>query len=188
VEGFQGAAFGISDGVICILGMIVGSAVATWDRRIVIIAGLTGGLADALGNSIGFYLSELSERGAQMHDRNHGGNFDVHSMREVLMSGIWSFGATALVVSLFLIPFLFLDVSTSLWIDFIQAIVLMGILGAYVGKLSDESSSCTAVKYAILAIIGAGFSYFVGEVLRTWLVSISPLGLLIVVISKVLFA
>ena len=115
IEGFQGAAFGLSDGVICILGMIVGASVATWDLKVRIIAGLTGGLADALGNSIGFYLSELSERGAQIRDRNHGGNFEVHSKHEVLMSGILSFIGTVFVLALFLAPFLFLSIVHSLW-------------------------------------------------------------------------
>jgi len=171
VEGFQGAAFGLSDGVICILGMVVGASVATWDRRIVIIAGFTGGLADALGNSIGFYLSELSERGTQIHDRSHGGNSSVHSMREILMSGVLSFGGTVLVLFLVLTPFLFLNISDSLWVAFTEAVILMAILGVYVGKLSNESAIRNAIKYVVLAFIGAGFSYFVGEILHIWLLS-----------------
>jgi len=171
VEGFQGAAFGLSDGVICILGMIVGACVATWDQRIVIIAGFTGGLADAMGNSIGFYLSELSERGTQIHDRTHGGNSSVHSMREVLMSGVLSFGATVFVPVLLLLPFLFLSILDSLLVAFAEAIMLMATLGTYVGRLSNENVIRTAIKYVVLAFIGAGFSYFVGEILHIWLLS-----------------
>ena len=171
VEGFQGAAFGLSDGVICILGMVVGASVATWDRKIVIIAGLTGGLADALGNSIEFYLSELSERGSQIHDRSHGGNSSVHSMREILMSGVLSFGATVCVLFLMLTPFLFLSISDSIRVAFTEAVILMAILGVYVGKLSGENAFRTAIKYVVLAFVGAGFSYFVGEMLRVWLLS-----------------
>jgi len=174
IEGFQGVAFGLSDGVICILGMIIGAGVATWDVKVVIIAGLTGGLSDALGNSIGFYLSELSERGAQIHDRSHGGNASVHSMREVLMSGILSFVATTLVLVLLLVPFSYLSIWGSLWMAFVETIVVMLILGVYVGKLSGENPIRTAVKYAALAIIGAVFSYSIGEVVHIWLLSVYP--------------
>jgi predicted membrane protein (TIGR00267 family) len=173
IEGFQGAAFGLSDGVICISGMIIGACVATWDSKVVMIAALTGGLADALGNAIGFYLSELTERGVQIHDRSHGGNSSIHSKHEVLVSGILSFSATFFVLALFLSPFLFLGMGTSLWVIFTEAIIVMLILGVYVGKLSGESPTRTAVKYALLAVTGAGFSYLVGEMLQIYLLSLS---------------
>ena len=173
IEGFQGAAFGLSDGVICISGMIIGACVATWDFKVVMIAGLTGGLADALGNWIGFYLSELTERGTQIHDRSHGKNSSIHSMHEVLVSGVLSFLATIFVLALFLAPFLFLSMAISLGVIFAEAIIVMLILGVYVGKLSGESPTRTAMKYALLAVTGAAFSYFVGEVLQLWLLSLA---------------
>lgn len=171
IQGFQGAAFGLSDGVICILGMLVGAGVATQGLRIVLISGVTGGLADALGNSIGFYLSELSERASQLHDRDHGGNFSVHSMHEVLMSGLFSFSATVFVLIIFLTPFLFLGIFVSIWICFAEAVALMLLLGVYVGKMSNESPTRTAIKYVTLAVVGFFFSYFVGHALQRFLLS-----------------
>jgi len=171
IEGFQGAAFGLADGVICILGMIVGSAIATGDLKIILIATITGGLADALGNSIGFYLSELSERGGQIHAHEHGANNTVHSMSEVLVSGVFSFLATILVLVLLMIPFAFLSIGNALVAAFVEGMATLILLGVYVGKLSNENPMRTAIKYALLGVAGAVFSYFVGDLLRVWLLS-----------------
>jgi len=171
IEGFQGAAFGLADGVVCILGMIVGSAVATGDLKIILVATITGGLADALGNAIGFYLSELSERGEQIHAIEHGENNSVHSMTEVLTSGIFSFAATVLVLVLLLIPFAFLTTVNAVVTASFEGIVILFLLGIYVGRLSNESPTRTAIKYVLLGIAGAAFSYVVGDLLRVWLLS-----------------
>ena len=56
----EGAAFGLADGIICCLGLIIGVAEATINfpalerRSIILASGILGGLANAFGNSIGF--------------------------------------------------------------------------------------------------------------------------------------
>lgn len=173
IEGFQGAAFGLTDGVICITGLIIGVAVATSNLNVILIAAITGGLADALGNAIGFYLSEYTERGSQIHARDeHGIRTEVHSLREVFLSGALSFLATVFVLSVLLVPFFFLDINRSIICSFVTAIVILFSLGTYVGKLSGESSTHTGIVYVVLGIFGATISYFVGYVLQIWLASL----------------
>ncbi len=170
IEGFQGAAFGLTDGVICITGLIIGVAVATSNLNMILIAAITGGLADALGNSIGFYLSERTERGAQIHARDeHGITTEVHSLREVFLSGALSFLATVFVLFILLVPFFFLDINRSIIGSFVIATVILFSLGTYVGKLSNEPPTRTGIEYVVLGICGAAISYFVGYVLQIWL-------------------
>jgi predicted membrane protein (TIGR00267 family) len=172
IEGFQGAAFGLADGVICILGMIVGVAAATNDLRFIIIAAVTGGIADALGNSFGFYLSEMTERGAQINQIIQGKNTSAHSMREVLVSGILSFVATAFVVVILLVPFFFTTVPVAVFVASAEAILVLFLLGYYVGRLSRESPIKMAVRYVFVGAIGAILSYFIGEILRDWVLAL----------------
>lgn len=61
--GLEGASFGLADGIICFLGIILGVAEATKDVKLVIISGIVGGIADAFGNSFGFFISQRTERG-----------------------------------------------------------------------------------------------------------------------------
>ena len=90
----------MTDGVICFLDIIVGTARATADPRLVIVLGIVGGIADALGNSIGFFVSQATERAVQMREAEEGNGTRVHSKREVWLSGIFSFLATIFVLAL----------------------------------------------------------------------------------------
>ena len=166
IEGFQGAAFGLADGVICMLGMIVGVAVATHDVRFSLVAGITGGLADALGNSFGFYLSELTERGAQIYDKSQGKEVSAHSMREVLVSGVLSFAATVFALVILLVPFLLTDMWMALASCFVEGVVVLFLLGFYVGRLSDENPIRMGTRYVALGVIGTVLSFVVGDVLE----------------------
>lgn len=172
IEGFQGAAFGLADGVICILGMIVGVAVATNDVKFILVAGITGGLADALGNSFGFYLSELTERGAQIYQKSQGKEVSAHSMREVLASGILSFAATVFALVILLTPFLLTDMWTALVSCCVEGTVVLFLLGFYVGRLSGENPARMGTRYVALGVIGAVLSFVIGDVLKVLILSL----------------
>jgi VIT1/CCC1 family predicted Fe2+/Mn2+ transporter len=58
----EGIAFGLADGLIMCLGLIIGVAEVTFETRLVIITGIIGGFANAFGNSIGFFMSQSAER------------------------------------------------------------------------------------------------------------------------------
>lgn len=173
IEGFQGAAFGMADGIICTLGTIVAVTVAEPTRSAILVAAIASGIANALANSIGFYMSELSERGIQIHHTKRGKATTIHTLKEVVMSGVLSFIATMFVLVALLFPFwLFADIQVAIMFSFVIANLLLFALGAYVAKLSDENMLFSGVKYVILGCAGAGISYFVGDYLRIWLAKI----------------
>lgn len=162
----EGFAFGLTDGIICFLGLIIGVARATSDPILVIIAGLIGGIADAFGNSIGFYVSQATERSVQIHEtKEHRKKTRIHSKREILMSGIFTFLATIIVLILLLSPFIFLGIAFAMILAVLSGTILSFALGSYVGKLSGESPYKTGFKYACLTIAGALISYTIGELL-----------------------
>lgn len=84
---------------------IVGVAVATYDSALVPITGNVGGVADALGNSIGFFVSQATERAVQIRASENGENTHIHSKQEVYMSGVFSFLSTLAALILVLFPF-----------------------------------------------------------------------------------
>lgn len=165
--GMEGIAFGMTDGIICFLGIMIGVAEATQDTRMVIIAGIVGGIADALGNSIGFFISQSTERGVQIHSKEeHGEDVRVHSEREVEMSGLFSFVATMAALIVLLLPFVFLSLQMAIVITFLIGTVAMFILGRYVGKISGKNQLKTGLQYAALGIAGGVISFLIGDVLR----------------------
>lgn len=165
----ESIAFGLTDGVICFLGIIVGVARATADPILVIIAGIVGGVADALGNSIGFFVSQATERAVQIRGSEDGNQMRIHSKLEVRLSGIFSFLATILTLILLLSPFMFLSVWHATAFSFIIGTIMSLVLGAYIGKLSNEKLYRSAIKYALITLAGAVISYMIGELLSIYL-------------------
>lgn len=167
----EGFAFGLADGIICFIGLIIGVYEATSDPILVIISGVIAGLADAFGNSIGFFVSQSTERGVQIHETvEHGAKVRVHSKKEVWMSGVYSFLATILALTVLLSPFLFFRIDAAVVLTFSLGIVLSLILGGYVGRLSGENPYKTGLKYVMLALIGAASAYLVGDFLKHLLI------------------
>ena len=165
----ESVAFGITDGIICFLSLIVGVARAASNPILVITATIVGGIGDALGNSIGFFVSQATERAVQIYETQQGANMRVHSKREVWMSGVFSFLATGVTLALLLAPFAFLPLWPATTFSFLIGTISAFILGTYIGKLNNENPYKSGIKYACITIAGALISYFVGEALNFYL-------------------
>lgn len=169
----EGVAFGLADGIICCLGLVIGVAEATVNlpllerRSLILASGILGGLANAFGNSIGFFLSQETERSVQIHEEELGMKTRVHTKREVLMSGILSFLSTLLALLVLITPFIFLNIEISIVLTFILGIILSSSMGSYVGKMSKQNPLKTGLKYAVLAVVGASVSHAIGDLLST---------------------
>jgi predicted membrane protein (TIGR00267 family) len=162
----EGIAFGLADGLIMSLGLIIGVAEATTDPRLVIIAGIIGGFANAFGNSIGFYMSQSAERGLQLHETTeHGIATKVHSKKEVYLNSVLAFVCSAVVSAFLLSPFILLNMTTAVIFAFALGISVAFFLGFYIGKLSQENRWISGLKYAIIALLGAIISHLVADLL-----------------------
>lgn len=128
----------------------------------VVISGIIGGIADALGNSIGFFISQSTERGVQIHQtEEYGKKVRVHTRREVWMSGALSFRATLVALIILIVPFAFFSLLPAIVSTFLIGTVALFILGRYVGKIGGESPLKTGLRYAALGMAGAMVSYLV---------------------------
>lgn len=162
----EGIAFGLADGLIMSLGLIIGVAEATTDPRLVVIAGVIGGFANAFGNSIGFYMSQSAERGLQMQETTEHGNYvNVHSKREIYVNSALAFLCSITVSVALLSPFIFLNIATAVIIAFILGVLIAFTLGSYVGKISEENRWLCGLKYAVIALLGAIISHLVADLL-----------------------
>jgi len=165
----ESVAFGLTDGIICFLGIIVGVATATADSRLVLIAGIVGGVADALGNSIGFFVSQATERTVQLREAKPGDESHVHSKTEVYMSGVFSFLATLVALVFLLSPFAFAEVWQATTVSFVVGTVLAFMLGFYIGKIGEANPFKSGLKYACITMFGALVAYGIGEVLHIYI-------------------
>ncbi len=162
VEGFQGVAFGTMDGLITILGVVIGIATATDSTAIVIISGLVVGVANSFGNCFGFYASELAERAEHIQENQH-----VSSMAETRRSTVLSFVTSLASMSVLVVPFALLtNLSYAMIVSLTIALAMLFGLGVLVGKLSREGPWRFGIRYVLLGLIGAALSFAVGSMLR----------------------
>lgn len=160
----EGIAFGLADGLIMCLGLIIGVAEATSQTRLVMITGIIGGFANAFGNSIGFFMSQSAERALQIHEtKDHGATTRIHSQKEVFINSVFAFVSTIAATLVLLSPFVFLLMNQATILTFIIGTTTAFILGSYIGRTSHESPYKTGLKYALLAILGAVVAHYIAE-------------------------
>jgi predicted membrane protein (TIGR00267 family) len=163
----EGIAFGLADGLIMCLGLVIGVAEATSQTHLVIVTGIIGGFANAFGNSIGFFMSQSAERALQIREtREHGITTRIHSKRELWTNSLFSFLTTISATLLLLLPFSFLVVDQAVGFTFVIGTMMAFILGSYVGKTSGESRCRNGAKYALLAVLGAIISHYIADLIN----------------------
>lgn len=161
----EGGSFGFVDGVICSFGLIAGLTAATQNSTIILISGFLAGLSDSFGNSIGFFMSQKSEKTVQTI-RNKRNKEHIHSEEEVFMSGLSSFLSTIITYALMLFPFLFLEINSALVLSLVMAIVLVFSLGAYNAVLLKKDAIKEGLFYVSITLVTAIISYAVGYYLN----------------------
>ena len=165
IEGFQGVAFGTVDGMITILGVVIGIATATQNSSAVIVAGLVAGLANAFGNSFGFYASELAERAEHIQE-NQRVNSTIETNRSTLLAFLHSVGSTIVIVA----PFIFFGLRDAMGCSLIIGLVLLFALGAVVGRFSHSSPWKFGIRYVLLGLAGTALSFIVGTVVGKFII------------------
>lgn len=164
---FEGFAFGLGDGIICMLGIIIGVAAATANPSAVILAGIVGGVANSFANSAGFYISQSMERGIQTHYKNEKRNAEhVHTPKEIILSSVFSFFATIASLTILIAPFLLTDLWTAMALSFSIGIIILFLLGIYVARLMKASPLKVGVEFVIVGAIGAVASYSIGTIIQ----------------------
>ena len=163
----EGIAFGLADGLIMCLGLIIGVAEVTSDTRLVIITGVIGGFANAFGNSIGFFMSQSAERALQIHAMtDHGSITRIHSKKEILANTLFAFTSTITAVLILLSPFIVLPINQATILTFVIGTIMAFILGSYIGKISHEKPYKEGLKYALLAVLGAIIAHFIADCIQ----------------------
>lgn len=148
--GRQGAVFGFMEGIVMLMGVLIGLA-TTGERRIAIIGVLVAGVADAFANTAGIYASEEAEA--------------IHSKKEVLLSSAWCLFATVMATVAIVIPMILLDVTTAIYVSFGIAIITLIFIGLYVSTKTKENLFKAIGKYVIIGILTAVATHYGGQLI-----------------------
>ncbi|MCK4415560.1 MAG: hypothetical protein KAU84_00255 [Thermoplasmatales archaeon] len=143
-----GFSFGLTSGIITTLGLIVGLHSGTHSRIVIIGGIITIAIADAFSDSIGIHISEESE--------------GKHSTREIWESTISTLLSKFTFSISFIIPILFLSLSTAIIISLIWGFSLIGIFSYYTAKLRKSKPWKSILEHLAIALLVIVITHYVG--------------------------
>ena len=143
-----GFSFGLTSGIITTLGLIVGLHSGTHSRIVIIGGIITIAIADAFSDSIGIHICEESE--------------GKHNTREIWESTISTLLSKFTFSISFLLPILFLSLSTAIIISLIWGFSLIGIFSYYTAKLRKSKPWKSILEHLSIALLVIVITHYVG--------------------------
>ncbi|MDK2825867.1 TIGR00267 family protein [Methanolobus vulcani] len=150
---------GSIDGILAILGVVIGTSHVADDPAIVINAALGGAVALALTNGVGSYLAESAVEFGKLAELEKPllRSLNRTKIEEETKKKIWSdsifHGGSSFCGSLVpILPFLLLE-EHALEVAVVLSIAILSILGVYSGKLAKQSMIKHSVRMVGLGIM-----------------------------------
>lgn len=158
---------GTIDGVVAILGVVIGAFSAAINTETIIGAGIGGGIALGISNGIGGLMAEKTVEKRKMLQiekslfRSLEGTHISDEVRKKLIADTLTHGGCSFLGSLIpVFPFIFLSQNLALLTSIILSITTLFVLGIYIGKITKEHILLAGIKMAVIGALVAIFVYF----------------------------
>ena len=148
--GRQGAVFGFMEGVVMLMGVLIGLA-TTGDRRIAVLGVLAAGVADAFANSAGFHVSEEAE--------------GIHTAKEVRLSTLWCLLGTIASTIAIIIPLILLPLNVAIYFALAIAIITLMLIALYVSKYHRIKRWRLIIEYVLIGVVAAIAAHYIGKLI-----------------------
>ncbi len=176
---FKDFILGGQDGLVNVLGLVLGVASATLNSHIVIISGIVATVAESVSMMAVAYTSSRAAKdyyGSMINeDRKHFNKLMLKEHRVLLkefnnpIKGAFVVGFSTLVGSLIpLIPFFLFTIKISIVVSIIISALALFIVGAVKAKLSLGNWKRSGIELMIIGIIAAFAGYGIGLLLKAY--------------------
>ncbi|MEM2175522.1 MAG: hypothetical protein QXI58_07900, partial [Candidatus Micrarchaeia archaeon] len=136
-------AFGIMDGIVTLVGVLLALFVANADRKIVMITTLAAAIADSTANAAGFHVAEEV------------GKKNTHS--RAVRASLFSFIATFVTMMIPLIPILFFELYYSIPLAILIGLLILFLLG------SITKNWKVGIEYFLIGAVAGSICYLVSH-------------------------
>ncbi|HTY90666.1 MAG TPA: VIT1/CCC1 transporter family protein [Methanocella sp.] len=151
---------GSIDGILAVLGIIIGLSSATLDPGVILKAALGGGIALCLTNGIGSYLAETAVEYGRLSDVEQALLQDLRhtkieklTKRNILIDSFLS-GSSSFFGSLIpILPFVFASDGIAIYLSVALALASLVVLGLFSGRISRQSYITSIVRMVALGVI-----------------------------------
>jgi predicted membrane protein (TIGR00267 family) len=216
-SGLSDFILGAQDGLVNVLGVVLGIAAATNDARVVLVAGLATTFAESISMGAVAFTTTLadadlyqSEREREYRHINEAPNLEIKEIRDIYeskgfngdlldrivetitankdvwvavmmaeehrlapvdrntaMKAAWVVGLSAIIGSLVpILPFVFLPVSTSMWLSVVVTALVLFAIGFYKARVTVGRPSRSGLEMMLIGTISAMAGYLVGVLLK----------------------
>ena len=145
----QGFSFGLTSGIITTLGLMVGLHSGTKSPLVVIGGILTIAIADSFSDALGIHVSEEAEQ--------------KHSPREIWESTISTFITKLVFASTFIIPILFLPLSTAIVASVIWGLSLLAVFSFHMAKEQKAKPWKVIGEHLLIAMVVITITHYLGH-------------------------
>ena len=152
----KGFGFGLTSGIITTLGLIVGLNAGTHSKSVVLGGILIIAIADALSDSLGIHISEESNRKSKQ--------------KQVWESTISTFISKFFFALTFVIPILFLPLTTAIIVSVIWGLFLITLFSLYIAKLRKMKPSKIILEHVTITIVVIALTHYVGNIITRILI------------------
>lgn len=151
--------FGIEDGLISIMGLVVGVAAATQSTSAILISAAAGTVAAAISMSAGDYLSTKSEKEVLMSQRKNVQGKHLHPLMSALVIGGSFLAMSAIPIG----PYLLFTPSLATPISIGATFATLFAVGALKCMITKRNWLVSGLEMVIVAGLAAGAGYLIGN-------------------------
>ncbi len=148
----KGFSFGVTSGIITTLGLIVGLHSGTHSRLAIIGGILTIAVADAFSDALGMHISEESE--------------NEHTEKSIWESTFSTFLAKFILALTFLVPILFFELQTAIFVSVVWGLLLLCILSLQIATNQKKKPLGVIMEHLIIALIVVVVTHYLGDWIR----------------------
>lgn len=145
----QGIVLGTMDGVVNVLGVMAGLALAGTSSNTILLGILSAGMANAIANSSGFYVSEETIS---------------HDQPTIIKATLASFVTSFLGAIILALPVIFLSPMAGFIASVILGFTLLFTLGTVFSVAKNKYT--LGLKYALIGLIAVAAGYLIGELIK----------------------
>jgi predicted membrane protein (TIGR00267 family) len=151
---------GTIDGILAILGIIIGLSSATLDPGVIVKAALGGGIALCLTNGIGSYLAEtaveygkLSVVEAALLQDLKDTKIEKLARHNIIVDSVLHGGSSFVGSLIPILPFIFIPDSMAIYVSIGMALAALVVLGLFSGRISGQSYLKSIIRMVLLGAI-----------------------------------
>jgi len=163
------------DGALTTLGVIFGAYLAgVQEPRFVLLTAIAASIAMAVSGFWGTYLTEKSERERDMlhlenkmliklHDTKLARAADLASWEASIVDGFSPFAMALIIASPFILArYSLIGITKAFYSAFVLSIIILFLLGAFLGKVSRQSIVVMGLKMVAAGIFSVAISFLLG--------------------------